>query len=112
MVKRIALGLGLLLVCALAAALGLVWMFCAVLANSARGHRLAVSFDQLANTTFGGHEDETISSRAGKARLKGKRWGCVLCKWLDWFDPDHCASNIEPDRGKPVVAVTPPVTGN
>jgi len=26
----------------------------------------------------------------------------VLCKWLDWFDPDHCATNIEPDRGKPL----------
>ena len=102
MVMRVAQAVALLLVCALAAVLGLVWMFCAVLANSARGHRLVVSFDQLANTAFGGHEDETISSRAGKARLKGRRWGCVLCKWLDWFDPDHCATNIEPDRGKPL----------
>ena len=102
MVMRVAQGLALLLVCALAAVLGLVWMFCAVLANSTRGHRLAVSFDQLVNTALGGHEDETISSRAAKARLKGRRWGCVLCKWLDWFDPDHCASNIEPDRGKPL----------
>lgn len=102
MVIRIAQAVALLLVCALAAVLGLVWMFCAVLADSARGRRLAVSFDQLANTAFGGHEDETISSRAAKASRKGKRWGCVLCKWLDWFDPDHCASNIEPDRGKPL----------
>ena len=102
MVIRIGQAVALLLACALAACLGLVWMFCAVLANSTRGHRLAVSFDQLANTAFGGHEDETISSRAAKARLKGRRWGCVLCKWLDWFDPDHCATNIEPDRGKPL----------
>ena len=101
MVKRIVQGLALLLVCALAAVRGLVWMFCAVLANSARGWRLAVSFDQLANTAFGGDEDETISSRAGKARLKGRRWGCMLCKWLDWFDPDHCENNIELDEGKP-----------
>lgn len=102
MVTRIAQALALLLVCALAAVLGLVWMLCAVLANSTRGHRLTVSFDQLANTVFGGDEDETISSRAAKARLNGRRWGCVLCKCLDWFDPDHCASNIEPDRGKPL----------
>lgn len=100
MVMRIAQAFALLLLCALAAVLGLAWMFCAVLANSARGHRLAVSFDQLANTVFGGDEDETISSRAAKARLKGRPWGCVLCKCLDWFDPDHCATNIEPDRGK------------
>lgn len=102
MVTRIAQALALLLVCALAAVLALGWMFCAVLANSARGHRLAVSFDQLANTAFGGDEDETISSRAGKARLKGRRWGCVLCKALDWFDPGHCANNIELDEGKRV----------
>lgn len=102
MVTRIAQALALLLVCALAAVLALGWMFCAVLANSARGHRLAVSFDQLANTAFGGDEDETISSRAGKARLKGRRWGCVLCRVLDWFDPDHCANNIELDEGRRV----------
>lgn len=96
------LGFGLFLVCALAALLGLGWMLLSVLFGSGRAWRLAVSFDQLANTAFGGHEDETISSRAGKARLKGRPWGCVLCKWLDWFDPDHCATNIEPDRGKPL----------
>lgn len=100
MVKRIALGLGLLLVCALVAVLGLLWMFCAVLANSARGHRLAVSFDQLANTAFGGDEDETISSRAGKAAREGKWWACRLCRLLDRFDPNHCENNIEPDEGR------------
>jgi len=99
--KRVLLFL-LLIPCLLVSLLGLVWMLCAVIGGSDRAHRLAVSFDQLANTAFGGDVDETISSRAAKASRKGKRWGCVLCKWLDWFDPDHCASNIEPDRGKPL----------
>ena len=100
MVKRIARSLALLLVCAVVAVLGLVWMFCAVLVNSARGQRLAVSFDQLANTALGGDEDETISSRAGKAAREGKWWACRLCCWLDRFDPGHCENNIEPDEGK------------
>lgn len=100
MVKRMALGFALFLLCAFAALVGLCWMLLAVLGNSDRAWRLAVSFDQLANTAFGGSEDETISSRAGKAARKGKRWGCVLCRLLDWFEPNHCESNIETDEGK------------
>ncbi|MGO3029550.1 hypothetical protein [Pseudomonas helleri] len=100
MVKRIGLGLVLLVLCAFAALVALGWMFFAVLGSSTRAWRLAVSFDQLANTAFGGSEDETISSRAGKAARKGKRWGCVLCRLLDWFEPNHCEGSIEMDEGK------------
>ena len=99
-IKGALLGIALVLLCALVAVIGLGWMFVSVVFNSSRAWRLAVSFDQLANTAFGGHEDETISSRAGKAARKGKPWACVLCRLLDWFDPDHCGKNIEPDRGK------------
>lgn len=63
-------------------------------------HRLAVGFDQLANAATGGDEDETISSRAGKAARKGRPWGCVLCGFLNHFDTDHCERSIEPDRGE------------
>ena len=98
--KRIGLGLVLLVLCAFAALVALGWMFFAVLGSSTRAWRLAVSFDQLANTAFGGSEDETISSRAGKAARKGKRWGCVLCRLLDWFEPNHCEGSIEMDEGK------------
>ena len=95
-----ALGLALLLLCALAAFVGLSWMFVSVLFNSARAWRLAVSFDQLANTAFGGDEDETISSRAGKEAQKGRWWACRLCQWLDRFDPGHCQNNLELDEGR------------
>ncbi|MBX3588809.1 MAG: hypothetical protein KF796_19425 [Ramlibacter sp.] len=61
--------------------------------------RCAISVDQLANAALDGDEDETISSRAAKAQLDGKRWGCVLCGWLDKIDPGHCARWIEWDRG-------------
>ncbi|WP_454752143.1 hypothetical protein [Cupriavidus necator] len=60
---------------------------------------LLISLDQLANTVAGGSPDETISSRAGKAMQQGRRWGCILCRFLHWFDHDHCAKSIEPDEG-------------
>lgn len=58
-----------------------------------------ISVDQLGNTLAGGDPDETISSRAGKAKQEGKRWGCVLCRILNWFDRGHCDKSIEPDEG-------------
>ena len=64
------------------------------------GRRVAVAIDQLLNALLNGDEDETISSRAAKARLKGKRWGCALCRFLDWLDPNHCTNSIEPDEGE------------
>ena len=61
--------------------------------------RLAISLDQLANTTFNGHEDETISSRAGRhcreTHPEDKEcWACGLCWLLDHIDPDHCKKSI------------------
>ena len=66
------------------------------------GRRVAVAIDQLFNALLNGDEDETISSRAAKARSKGKRWGCVLCRFLDWLDPNHCTNSIEPDEGEKI----------
>ena len=61
-----------------------------------------VGLDQWANTWLGGDPDETISSRAGKAKRRGNRWGRWLCKGLDILDPGHCNDAIEPDEGKKV----------
>lgn len=85
--------------CQLAHVVAALWMLCAALAGSPRAWRLAVSYDQLANTAFGGNEDETISSRAYKAATQGRRWGCVLCRLLDKIQQDHCQKAVEPDRG-------------
>lgn len=52
--------------------------------------KLAIAKDQLANAALNGDEDETISSRAARARDSGRRWGCYLCRWLDAIDKDHC----------------------
>lgn len=78
-------------VCLLASLVAALWMLAAIIFGAERrAVRLAISHDQLANAAFGGHEDETISSRAARARDNGHRWGCVLCKLLDRVDPDHC----------------------
>lgn len=101
MVSRVRM-LGIWTLCVLVAVIALVWMLLAAIAGSARAWKLAVAHDQLANTAFGGDEDETISSRAAKAARGGERWGCVLCKLLDKLDPGHCQRNIEHDEGKPL----------
>lgn len=88
--------------CQVAAVIASIWMLAAVLTGSRRAWTLAVAHDQLANAAFGGHEDETISSRAGRAQRQGKRWACVLCRLLDRLDPNHCEKAIEPDEGKPL----------
>lgn len=61
---------------------------------------ILVALDQLVNTIFNGDPDETMSSRAGKDRDRGRIVGCVLCKFLDLFEKDHCTKSIERDRGK------------
>lgn len=84
-----------------------LWWLGIVLAGGDRRRHIALAVDQLWNTPWGGHEDETISSRAEKARLRGDRWGCVLCKWLDKVDPGHCQRALEKGEGKPVPAGKP-----
>lgn len=74
----------------------------AALLSSNRAWPVVVANDQALNAALvgrSGSEDETISSRAGKAAQSGRRWGCWLCLALDWFDPGDCARNIELDEG-------------
>lgn len=46
--------------------------------------------DEGLNTLTGGSPNETVSERAAKARNAGRRWGCVLCRMLDWIQWGHC----------------------
>ena len=77
-------------VLALAPLLTLVRYLWAIVTNPDRATRIAIGYDQLVNVAANGHEDETISSRADRARASGRLWGCVLCRLLDYLDPDHC----------------------
>ncbi|WP_349609172.1 hypothetical protein [Cupriavidus sp. DF5525] len=61
---------------------------------------ILIALDQFGNALAAGSPDETISSRAGKAQAAGRRWGCILCRMLDWFERDHCARSIEADEGE------------
>ena len=66
------------------------------------GWRVLLSIDQFFNTITGGDEDETISSRMGKAvENKSGCWFCrIICKALHRIDPHHCQDSIERDEGK------------
>ena len=63
-------------------------------------HSCLYCLDCWANSAFGGDPEETISSRAGKAMANGRPWGCVLCRFLDIFQRDHCQLAIERDEGR------------
>ena len=55
-----------------------------------------VGVDQLFNAIFGGDPDETISSRVYRYRDMNIIARCV-CRLLDWIQPNHCKSSLEPD---------------
>ena len=59
---------------------------------------LLIALDQSVNAIFGGYPDETISIHAARDRNNGARWGCVMCKFLDLFQKDHCDRTIESKR--------------
>lgn len=69
-------------------------------------HGLLIGLDQFGNTLFGGNPDETISSRVGRAALRGSRLGRILEHLIDnlfeWLGepPQHCLRNIEWDEWK------------
>lgn len=56
--------------------------------------RMATAMDEAANVAVNGYGDTTISARAARARNRGKRWGCVLCRLLDSVDADHCGKML------------------
>lgn len=60
-------------------------------------YSVLIALDQLLNALTFGYPDETVSFRSARARDKGERWGCVMCKVLDWIDDRHCDNAL---RGK------------
>lgn len=104
--KRYCARLGLLFGSILMALAGNLIALGAAIVGSDRAWPVAVANDQALNAALvgkPGSEDESVSSRAGKAARKGKRWGCLLCRLLDKFDPRHCQNNIEEDEGERIV---------
>jgi hypothetical protein len=59
--------------------------------------RVLVGLDQFGNCLTGGAPGETISYRAAKLQAKNVIIGCVLCRFLDSFQKDHCAITLAAD---------------
>lgn len=93
--KKRLLILSLLIVCQLAALLAPVRALWALWNNPDRAFEIAKGYDLLGNTVLNGNAKEYISTRAGRARTEGRRWGCVLCKILDAIEKDHCKKSQE-----------------
>ena len=54
-------------------------------------YNLWIWFDEGLNVVFLlGAPHETVSEHAAKARDAHKKWGCVLCDFLDAVFVDHC----------------------
>ncbi|WP_248767761.1 hypothetical protein [Pseudomonas sp. MWU12-2345] len=67
------------------------------------GLNLLVWLDEGGNTLLLGDPGETISSRSAKAQMAGKRWGCVMCRFLNRLQKDHCKKALEPYAGADAV---------
>lgn len=86
--------------CQLASVVAAIWMLCAIIAGSHRAWRIALGNDQLANATFGGDEDEFISSRCWRYRAAPgyARW-VRLINWV-FDDPNHCENSFDDEEAK------------
>lgn len=80
----------LALACIVGGTLSGVLMLYDALVGSPRAMRLFRAFDRVGNAATGGADSETISSRANRARSEKRRWGCILCRLLDYIERDHC----------------------
>ena len=67
----------------------------AIIGSKLRALKMAVALDQCGNAATGGSEDETISSRTGRAYQAGRSWAKVAMPIIDFFFGDgHCIQRI------------------
>lgn len=86
----------LALICSVVAVLVAVLLpLIALFGETHRAWRASIAIDQVANALTGGSEDETISSRTGRAQRDGALWGRLFAPCVDlFFGKDHCRDNI------------------
>lgn len=63
--------------------------------NEQKAFDIAYALDEAANVGLNGAVNTTISARAGRASIRGRKWGCWLCDVLDWLQPGHCANAMK-----------------
>mgnify|MGYP000943517690 FL=1 len=73
-----------------------IWL-CLKASVHSTGHLFIITVDYLLSVVLFRRAGVTISSMSALARNKGKQWGCVLCRVLDWIDTDHCTNAIQAD---------------
>lgn len=95
--KRTALLLGLIALCAALSVLALLRACWAVVTNTERAWSIILMFDRLGNVAANDNSGALISTRAHLARRDGKRWGMLLADALDALDPGHCAASYKRD---------------
>ena len=83
----------LFLACCAVATLALTWMLVAIVVGSKRAWNLILSFDRVFSVCTGGDGKQTLSARANSL-LPDTRWACILCRWLDELDKDHCKNAV------------------
>jgi hypothetical protein len=81
---------GVWLVCLSGTIFTLMRMLVCVASAPQKAKDIAVALDRAGNAAINGSYQETISSRANRARSEGRRWGCILCRLLDALSPNHC----------------------
>lgn len=60
------------------------------------GFQILVALDQLVNTLMGGMADETLSARAWRNHLKGRRsWPVKIIDAIFFWQNDHCREAYE-----------------
>lgn len=84
--------------CCIGAVIALLWMFLAGIARSGRARRIALGVDHLLNETFGGQEDEYISSRCWRNRAQPHYAALVQVINLAFWDRNHCRDSFEAER--------------
>lgn len=64
-----------------------------------RVRKVLIAFDQLVNAVFNGWPDETLSSRAWRWELNGKRnWPRKVIDALFFWEKDHCKESYENEK--------------
>lgn len=84
--------------CCIGAVIALLWMFLAGIARSGRARRIALGVDHLLNETFGGQEDEYISSRCWRNRAQPHYAALVQLINLLFNDAGHCKSAYDDEQ--------------
>lgn len=84
----------------LACAYVLLRYWWAVFQNPGKALDMAYMLDESANVGMNGKVNTSISARAGRARSRGRWWGCALCRILDAVQANHCARAVRSESAE------------